>query len=126
MHIMFQKLGKFVAVAWLGLLLAWGLGVGLLSWVAPPWQEVILDGEFAFLPESTPSRRGEELFKEAFPQQYYHSNLVLVLSRGASELLPQDMDFIQRELYPGLKKIAGSTTGKAKPVIGPIHASMQP
>src|SRR2546430_8924837 len=54
---------------------------GVLFAIAPFWREVVLDREFAFLPDDAASRRGEELFKKAFPQQFHPSNLVLVVYR---------------------------------------------
>jgi hypothetical protein len=123
---MFQRIGKIVSSGWWAFLLAWGIVLGVLTWKAPRWRDVILEGEFAFLPESLPSRRGEELFKKAFPRQYFPSNVFIVLSRRDGEISAQDQDFIKQHLHPGpeeiIKKDREAAKGKNKPIIGAFHS----
>ena len=85
--------------------------IGLLAgtkMAAPPWDEVAQDKEFAFLPPDAPSRRSEELFEKAFPDDRVGSNVVLVLHREASatqgdkENLDRDKKFIEDVLEPGV------------------------
>ncbi|MFG0295949.1 MAG: hypothetical protein ACF8PG_08585, partial [Maioricimonas sp. JB045] len=64
---MFQRLGKIVGRAPLVVVLAWFLLAIVAAVTAPEWSLVTLDGEFVFLPEDSPSRRAEELYREAFP-----------------------------------------------------------
>jgi RND superfamily putative drug exporter len=126
---MFHKLGNIVSSGWWFFLPAWGLLLGWLTWTAPRWDDVILEGEFAFLPESLPSRHGEMLFKKAFPRQYYPSNVVIVLSRPESRLSSEDFDFIKQDLYPGLEKIAKKDrdkSGRKKSKIGAMHSFTEP
>jgi putative drug exporter of the RND superfamily len=127
---MFQKLGNLVSSAWWAFLLAWGLLLALLTWTAPRWRDIILEGEFAFLPETTSSRHGEKVFKEAFPRQYFPSNAVIVLSRAESQLTSQDINFIKQDLYPGLEHIAkqhrDSKSAKEKSIIGAMHSFQEP
>src|SRR5580704_3570810 len=119
---MFQRLGNIVSGGWLVFLLAWMLLLGLAYWAAPPLENVILDREFAFLPESSPSRQGEDLFKKAFPQQYHPSSLIIVLCRqDQGGLLPQDVDFIDKELRPGLQQIEEAEGGPAKQELNTAH-----
>jgi len=112
---MFAKLGHFVSRWWPGFLLAWAVVFGLILWAAPAFQDVVLDREFAFLPETTPSRRGEAAFEKAFPQQYHPSSLVLVLRRQDRELSQEDKDFVTRDLQPGLVQIQQEEGGPARP-----------
>ncbi|HMF16605.1 MAG TPA: MMPL family transporter, partial [Gemmataceae bacterium] len=126
---MFQRIGKIVSSRWWAFLLAWGIVLGVLTWKAPRWRDVILEGEFAFLPESLPSRRGEELFKKAFPRQYFPSNVFIVLSRRDGEISAQDKDFIKQHLHPGLEEIIKrdreAAKGKTKPIIGAFHSPQE-
>src|SRR5947209_641802 len=81
--LMFRHLGNAVSRAWPILLVAWIILLIGTSLVAPAWDKIVKDGQFAFLPSDAPSRRGERLFKEAFPDEYFGSSIVLVLSREA-------------------------------------------
>jgi RND superfamily putative drug exporter len=125
---MFQRLGNVVSSGWWVFLLIWGLVLGGLIWMAPPWNEVILEGEFVYLPESLPSRHGEKMFREAFPRQFFPSNVVLVLVRKDGEISAQDRKFVKQDLQPGLEKIIkkdkDAARGKAKPIIGAFHSPL--
>src|SRR5438876_1689926 len=139
---MFAKLGNIVSRWWPGFLLAWAVVFGLILWAAPAFQDVVLDREFAFLPDTTPSRRGEAAFEKAFPQLYHPSSLVLVLRRQDHELVQADKDFVTRDLQPGLVQIqkeeggpprpqvdtAGRARGidKQRPIIAAIHTFKEP
>jgi len=94
--------------AWIALLVGTKLA-------APPWNEVAQDKEFAFLPASAPSRRGEELFQKAFPDEQVGSNVVLVLHRDAAGTAHLELDkkFIDDWLEPGLRQIAEHEGGLA-------------
>jgi RND superfamily putative drug exporter len=64
---MFERLGKFVHRAPLPVVLCW-FAVGILAIAtAPDWSEVSKEGEFAFLPEDSVSKRAEAVYREAFP-----------------------------------------------------------
>src|SRR5580700_6177331 len=103
---LFRILGHVVRRGWALVLLGWGF-VLLATWLAaPPWDEVALDREFAFLPADAPSRRAEEVFKKAFPDSRLASNIVLVLHRADTEHLDQDREFIKDVVYPGLRQLA--------------------
>jgi putative drug exporter of the RND superfamily len=112
---MFQRLGELVSRAWPAFLVGWAILLGAFFWAAPPWQDVVLDREFAFLPDWTPSRRGEIAFEKAFPRQYNPSNFVLLLRRKDRELGKADFAFVERDLLPGLKEIQKQEGGRARP-----------
>src|SRR5262245_26227645 len=101
----FRLLGQLVRRAWAPLLAGWVvLLVG--SWLyAPRWDEVTQDRELAFLPADAPSRRAEEVYAKAFPDDRLASNVVLVLHRtgDAREDLGRDLRFIEDALEPGLR-----------------------
>src|SRR5262249_54149746 len=96
-------------------------------WAAPPWQEVAQDREFAFLPADEPSRRGEEVLAQAFPDDHLTSNVVLILERtGDAASLDRVKRFIEDVLEPGLRKIAedeGGLAGEAVPSDEPLFPS---
>src|ERR1700688_3187554 len=106
---MFPLLGKTVTRFWPLLLGAWLLLLGAGCYFAPAWDDVTQGGDSPFFPEDAPSRRGEQLFKKAFPDEYSGSSVILVLSReeDGTELLEQDKKFSAEILTPALKKIAG-------------------
>jgi RND superfamily putative drug exporter len=105
---MFPLLGNTVTRLWPLLLGAWLLLL-VVGWrLAPAWEEVTQGGDVSFLPGDSPSRRGQELFKKAFPDEYADSSVVLVVSReeDATGLRDQDKKFIAQILTPALKKMA--------------------
>ena len=128
---MFQRLGKIVGRAPLVVVLAWFLLAIIAAVTAPEWSLVTLDGEFVFLPEDSPSRRAEELYREAFPppdvgasdqenevavavqQDPLGSNIVLVVRRTheiGTGLHPEDKEFVEDVLKPELETIAARTS----------------
>ncbi|MEO1996215.1 MAG: MMPL family transporter, partial [Planctomycetaceae bacterium] len=121
---MFPRLGTIVCKTWPAILLVWiGLLACLVS-VAPKWNDVVQDGEFAFLPEDVPSRQSETAFKRAFPEDAKASTIVIVLLRDPQEsvknkesgpdgLEPGDLKFITDILVPELEAIAERHGGLA-------------
>src|SRR5262245_34953439 len=109
----FRFLGRLVRRAWVLLLFGWGF-VGVCAWLAaPPWDDVAIDREFAFLPDAAPSRQGEEVFAKAFPDDRLTSNIVLVLHRRQTGHGDEDRAFIASFVYPGLRRIAEDDGGLA-------------
>lgn len=111
----FHALGRLVRRgAWV-LLLAWALLLAGAGWLAPPWNDVAQDREFAFLPEEAASRRAEKMFSRAFPDDRAGSNIVLVLTRAAREpgKLKSDLKFIEDVVEPHLRQVAETEGGLA-------------
>ena len=103
---MFTAIGHIVTRSWPVILAAWAVLLAVTVWLAPPWPNVVLDREFAYLPADAPSREGEEVFKQAFPNQYTPSTLAVIVYREEGPLSCADLDFIEHVLTPGLKHIA--------------------
>ncbi|MEX0718304.1 MAG: MMPL family transporter [Planctomycetaceae bacterium] len=101
---MFQRLGNFNTRFWPVLLVGWVGAAVVLGMLAPAWDDVVQDGEFAYLPKSSPSLRAEELFEEAFPDDLLRSSVVLVVRRE-NGLDERDDEFIQTVLTPRLERI---------------------
>src|SRR5437868_776589 len=112
---MFALLGQVVRRGWPALLVGWVVLLAGTWWAAPPWNEVAQDKEFAFLPADSPSRRAEEVFARAFPEDRLASNVVLVLHRNGDErpYLKSDLKFIGDVLEPGIRAIAEADGGLA-------------
>lgn len=105
---MFRVLGNTVVRYWQIFLTCWVLALVGISYAAPEWSSVVQNGEFAFLPEDSPSLQGENLFKLAFPDDLLASSIVIVVRRehGDQGLTPEDLIFIEEKLKPQLQKIA--------------------
>ncbi|MBY0523878.1 MAG: MMPL family transporter [Gemmataceae bacterium] len=109
---MFSFIGRVVTRSW-GLLLAVWIVLVLVGWrVAPSWNEVAQDREFAFLPSDAPSRRGEEVFRKAFPEDRLASSVVLVLHDPTADVM-RDRKFISDFLEPSLRALADAEGGLA-------------
>jgi RND superfamily putative drug exporter len=112
---MFRPLGQAVRRGWPVLLAGWVLLLAVSWWFAPPWDAVAQDKEFTFLPASSPSRGAEEVYAQAFADDRFGSNIVLVLHRGDDERphLKPDLSFIADVLEPGIRQIAEGEGGLA-------------
>ncbi len=75
---------RLVIAAWLGLAVA-------LHLVAPRWNDVIRDGDLAYLPHSMPSVRGVQLLSEAFPDERGRSEMAIVVERPGQRLSTRDL-----------------------------------
>ena len=87
---MFAKFARFISRYWIGVLVAWVVIPAVLYLVAPKWDEITHDGDFAYLPPTMTSVRGEELLEKAFPELASKSNVVLVVARPDGELTDED------------------------------------
>jgi putative drug exporter of the RND superfamily len=101
---MYRLLGNTVVRLWPAILLGWVIALCALMIVAPNWQDVIEEGEFAFLPDEMPSLTGERQYEEAWGEPFA-SNIVLVVRRERTKLNKMDRDFIVEVLKPRLVEI---------------------
>jgi RND superfamily putative drug exporter len=109
---MFTFLGNIVARAWWLILALW---IGLLAGshlLAPNWNGVAEDKEFAFLPPNVPSRVAEGVFRQAFPEDQTGSNIVIVLTDPRGNL-DRNKKFIEDVLEPDLRQLAAAEGGLA-------------
>ena len=111
---MFQRLGHLVARRWQYIIAFWlilfgGLLVApYLGW-APKWDDVVQDGEFAFLPADAESKKAETAFAEAFPDDALASQVFVVVRRTTSSkgLTDDDRRFIDKVLAPRVMDAIG-------------------
>ncbi|MEI8374430.1 MAG: MMPL family transporter [Planctomycetota bacterium] len=87
---MFAKFARFISRYWIAVLVAWVIIPVVLHCVAPRWDEITHDGDFAYLPSRLSSVRGTELLEKAFPEMTAKSTVVLVAARPDSELTDED------------------------------------
>ena len=113
---LFEALGKIttrhsaiVVAVWVLLL------VGSFFFI-PEWSTVAENGEFAFLPDDSPSVEAEKIFRERFPDHSGSSNIVLVVRRKTSDegLTEKDKQFIRDVLVLRVCKMfdLNTTTGQ--------------
>src|SRR5262245_45720267 len=93
---MFVKFARFISRYWVCVLIAWTLLAIGFKVAAPKWDEITHDGDFAYLPSSMTSVRGEELMKEAFPDLTAKSSVVLVVARPDGRLTDEDKEVAAR------------------------------
>jgi RND superfamily putative drug exporter len=92
---MFERLGAFVSRHWLAVILFWGaLAIGLRM-TAPRWNEVIQDGDVAYMPEGMPSVEGEQLLSQAFPDNQTKSQIAVLVERPRARLTATDKQWVE-------------------------------
>lgn len=96
MPLMFYRFGQFVVRTWPLWFLGWILAVVVSAVFAPDRDSVIKTGEFAFLPEDSPSRVAERLYAQAFPQESKASTIAVIIrrSKAGQELSDADLEFV--------------------------------
>lgn len=97
----------------------WVLALVVSFVYVPKWSDVAENGEFAFLPEDSPSIEAQRLFRKYFPDATVFSNVVLVVRRETSDegLRQEDLGFINDSLIPRLSRRfqLDRVTGEALP-----------
>ncbi|HZV04458.1 MAG TPA: MMPL family transporter [Gemmataceae bacterium] len=87
---MFKYLGRATAThPWL-VCLAWVIVAGVVSIVAPKWDERAADDDIRFLPARCDSVKGHQLLEQAFPQDVFASRLIVTVERADASLTPAD------------------------------------
>ena len=89
---MFDRLGSFVARRWTLVLGIWVVAIAAIHTVAPRWNEVTRDGDFAYLPKEMTSVRGSQLLATGFPDYYSKSQIALVIAREDGKLTAADYE----------------------------------
>ena len=100
---MFRHLGAIVSEHRIAVLLTWAALVAGVHAVAPRWDTITHDGDFAYLPGRTTSVRGEKLLDRAFPIELAKSQIVVIVARPGGPLTPGDFevaDLLVREFTP--------------------------
>jgi uncharacterized membrane protein YdfJ with MMPL/SSD domain len=88
----FNRLGTIVSRHWVLVLLFWVVLVAGILQLAPRWDDVTHDGDFAYLPDRMTSVRGQKLLETAFPDYFSKSQVALVLARSDGKLTGPDFE----------------------------------
>jgi len=123
---MFSRLAATVVRFWPVWLTGWVLLLLASSWAAPDLDDVVTSGEFAFLPQDSPSRRGEDLFERAWGETVPSRVVIVVSCKVEGEQLNEDdRRFIDEVLAGALVELAESLGGLAKEGEGQEDADNQ-
>jgi RND superfamily putative drug exporter len=114
---LFTRLGEIAARKATTIVVVWIVVLAVSLTAAPRWNDVVQNGEFAFLPEDAASRIAETEFRNAFPNDILASSLVVVVRResGANGLTDEDRAFISQEMVPELHRISGIALESGSP-----------
>ncbi len=93
---MFKALGDFLSRHSLLVIVCWLVAAATIHLVAPSWNDVAKDGDLAYLPANMPSRLGEALLHDAFPDEKAKSSVALVVARHDRPLQSADLDWADR------------------------------
>ena len=111
----FRPLGQAIAHYWPALVLVWVVALVAVTMLAPSWDSVVEDGEFAFLPDDAPSLLGEGVYADAFSRNFWGSSIIVVARRDsrpqglvepADDPDHNDRQFIAEVLEPRLRALA--------------------
>lgn len=100
---MTKWLAAIIVRRWIWVLVGWLVGVVLVHQVAPRWDSITRDGDFAYLPPQMSSVRGERLLEAAFPEGLSRSQVAIVVARPNGPLNALDFavaDRLERLLTP--------------------------
>ncbi len=105
---MFSRLGRFVSRYWLWVLVAWVIALAGIQAVAPRWDDVTRDGDFAYLPDWMTSVQGERLLEAAFREVRYKSHVVVILARRNRPLEAADFHTADRLIETFSRRVGKS------------------
>ena len=100
---MYRHLGKFVMRLWPALLVGWVLVLTVLMLTKPKWDDVVEQGEFAFLPDRMPSIQAEQLYEKTWGEPQA-SRIVIIARRENVKLTEADREFIAGPLKAGIEE----------------------
>ncbi len=105
---MFVRLAHFVTRHWLLVVVLWLIAAFGLRLIAPRWENITHDGDFAYLPPQMPSVVGEQWMTEAFPWQRGRSQVVIAIARQDEPLTNDDIQ-VAYDVGRRLKDLFGAT-----------------
>ncbi|MCA9178021.1 MAG: MMPL family transporter [Planctomycetales bacterium] len=95
---MFTKLGDSVTRNWQVVLTFWAGLTLVLGLVAPSWDQITNDGDFAYLPADVSSVQAEKILEEAFPRDRAKSQVAVVLFRKDGPLDESDLGHVAYDM----------------------------
>lgn len=100
---------------WPTVLVGWLVVGFFLQWLAPSWESVAKDGDFAFMPASMPSLKGQAWLDAGFPENRAKSQIAIVLARPEAELQEADLAVgldLGRKLHHQLAEVCWKEASK--------------
>lgn len=100
---MWEWLAAVIVRRWGWVLGVWLVVLAVAHQLAPPWDSITRDGDFAYLPPEMTSVRGERLLEAAFPEGLSKSQIAIVVARTDGPLNAFDFavaDRLERLLTP--------------------------
>ena len=102
---------------WPAVLVSWlVLGVSL-QWLAPAWETVAKDGDFAYMPATMPSLQGQAALDAGFPANRAKSQVAIILARPEGNLSEADLAVgldVGRRLLHQLAEVSWKEAERAK------------
>jgi putative drug exporter of the RND superfamily len=102
---------------WPAVLVGWlVLGVSL-QWLAPAWETVAKDGDFAYMPATMPSLQGQAALDAGFPANRAKSQVAIILARPEGNLGEADLAVgldVGRRLLHQLAEVSWKEAERAK------------
>lgn len=93
-----RGLATFVVHRWWLVLAAWaGILVALLS-IAPPFAEVAIFDDNAYLPPGSSAQRGQAMLEEGWPEEAFTRSVTLAFVRPEAPLGPEDEAFAREAI----------------------------
>jgi putative drug exporter of the RND superfamily len=107
----FSWFGSWVTHRWPVWLAVWVVALAGAGMLAPPLDDVVTTGEFAFLPVDSSSRVAERLFQHSFPRQATASTVAVIVRRTdrSEGLTDADLLFVDAGAAPELNSGEAST-----------------
>lgn len=95
---MFARLGHAIARHWQLTLVFWGALTVALPWLAPAWDDVTNDGDFAYLPAEMSSVQAEQILQAAFDRERAKSQIAIVVFRDDAPLDEEDLQYLAYDM----------------------------
>ncbi len=106
-----EWLAAVIVRRWVWVLGGWFVILALIHQIAPPWDRITRDGDFAYLPPEMTSVQGERLLDAAFPEGLSKSQVAIVAARADGPLNAFDFAVADR-----LEQLLTPQPGQPSPI----------
>lgn len=113
-----RRIAGFVVRRWWAVLGAWVVGLGVLLAVAPPFADVAIFDETAYLPPDSVAKQGADLLEETWPNDLFTRAASVVFVHEDRPLGEEDAETVE-----GL--IDWLASPSAPPVLGPVTTHLE-
>jgi putative drug exporter of the RND superfamily len=85
-----NALAGFVVRRWWAVIALWAVGVTALLLIAPPFADVAIFDDNAYLPPGSSAQRGQAMLEEGWPEEAFTRSVTLAFIRPDAPLGPED------------------------------------